>query len=315
MKPRNCLALVVTSVLAIGCASAQAQDGKDVAPAPAPQGPPGQDGPRDELPPEVREAVRQGQEKIRAAADRVREAEKRVADAKAAASGPDDAALKDATSAADEARKALDEAKVEQMKRMVEVEAVRQQHDEMRPGPGGRDGRGDDRMRRRAMGGMGRDDRGPGGPGPSVEERLAQIERAVREMREMFERHGVPQDARERGEREMRERRGDGPPRGDDRGPRGGMGFGGGEPRPMGPGDRPGEPQGPDMRPEGPGRPPVPRPPNAAREEALGKANDMNYARVRELETKLQEVVKALNDSQEALKKAQAELEALKAKK
>jgi hypothetical protein len=152
--------------------------------------------------------------------------------------------------------------------------------------------------------GMGRDPgarrawsekRGPQGPGPSVEERLAQLERAVREMHEMFARHDVPPEMRERAEREMRERRGDRPPMGE-------------------------RVVVLPLAPDGPRRAPVPiapRGPEAAGTFKIEMQRDVAEELKRFAAAQQEQVAslqKQLADTQAQLKKAMDELEALKAK-
>ena len=156
-------------------------------------------------------------------------------------------------------------------------------------------------------GGMGGFGGGPGGPGPSVEQRLEMLERAVREMHEMFERHHVGMEMRRRAEEEMRARA-----------------LGGPDTRPM----QPPPPMGPGAAPPAPPRPPMARP---GAEGAAGGAQLEQEVRklLTALELQGQEAGKALQtsreridelsrqlaDTQAQLKKAQDELDALRAKK
>jgi hypothetical protein len=301
MKPSKCLALVLASGLAIGCAAAGAQDQGGPPPGPPPQEglEPGQ------RPPLAEEAKRH-------LAERIRQAEEKIAQIEQDPNRPAEAGPT-----------------VEGLHRHVEMmrERLAQLDRGEMPGPmgrggpqgpGGPQGRGGPQVPGAEAGpmgrggpgmggrGMGEGMRGPmGGPGPSVEQRLEMLERAFREMHAMFERHMVPPEARERAERAMQERR-EGPP----------------------PDGRPGEGRGPrelgeERRPEAgePGRPgQPPHPPNAAPEvEELKRAlmnqqaemkQALEHTRI-ELETTRHE----LGAAREALKKAQAEIEELRAKK
>jgi len=147
------------------------------------------------------------------------------------------------------------------------------------------------------------------GPGPSVEQRLEQLERAVREMHEMFERHHIDREMRERAEMEMRARA-----------------LGGPDTRPMHPG-------GP-MGPEGPPPGGAPRPPMARGDgRAAPSAEGIDPRELDEMRTQMraqmeethkqmeaahhhiEELSRQLADTQAALKKAQEELETLRPKK
>jgi len=305
MNKRNCLVLVLTSALAIGCASARAQDGQGNGPqggppGPQPQGPPpggpqgqGPQGPRPKMDPA---------EMKRQLTERLAMVEKRIADETSGG-------------------KAFDVEEVDEMKRDAErLRALIARIDKgempfpMRPQG---DGRGDERGARIRRG-DGPDGRPGGppmgdrmrGPGPSVEQRLAMLERAVREMHEMFERHNVPPEARERAEREMRERREGGPPREG----RPGEGPGAG-PRPERPEGGP-PPMGPDQRPGDGERPGTdrPRPPMPPRAGGPGQPNmDEVRKQMEAAHDQVEELRKQLADTQAALKKAQAEIEELRA--
>jgi hypothetical protein len=296
MKTRNCLALALTSVLAIGCASARAQDGPgNPPPGPQPQGPPpggpqgqGRDGPKPQPDPA---------EMKRRMAEKVAMIEKQIADA---TSG----------------NKAADVEEVEQWKRHANMLRERiaqidrgEMPAPMEPrGPGGQrpmDGRRVDFTFTGPQNGPPPGDR-MRGPGPSVEQRLAMLERAVREMHEMFERHNVPPEARERAEREMRDRRDGGPP------PRDGRPGESRPPEGPGAGPRPDAGGPPPMGPDGGERPP--RPPMPPRAGGPGQPNmDEVRKQMEAAHDQVEELRKQLADTQAALKKAQAEIEELRA--
>lgn len=332
MKPRHCLVLVLTSALAIGCAAARAQEGgQDGGTGNPPPGQPPAPAPETRerrRPPQEEDALRRSiEQQIRDAEDQVVEAEARVAKLKTDGLGEKSEQLVAAQRDLEVLR-----VRVKRFRERIEQIAA----EGPRPGRGDRGGgRGgpDDEMKRemermRGLPYAG----GPRvlGPNPhdarlraehlrelasgslvslSVEKRLEMLERAVREMREMFERHNVPPEARERAEREMRDRR-DGPPTGRHEGPRDGQGprgFGGPDTRP-----------GADRPPESSDRPPVPRP-------AMPRF-EMNQAEVEKLRAAMEEQMRAaheqmaamkkqLADAQEALKKAMAEIDELKSKK
>jgi DNA repair exonuclease SbcCD ATPase subunit len=249
-------------------------------------------------------------EQARAAHERVRAAEARAADAKARLAqvvevekkGPDDPAVAEAKKAFEESMRAL--------------EAARADADAFAPhgGPGPFRGKRAKVAPGRGPGGPGMppDHKGPrgrmggfeGGPGPSVEERLAQLERAVREMHAMFERHQVGPEMRQRAEIEMRARA-----------------LGGPDTRPM----HPPQPMGPGApggagAPGGP--PPAPRPPMARPGDRAIDMRAQIEARFEETrkqmevaEQRIADLSRQLADTQAALKKAQEELETLRAKK
>lgn len=138
------------------------------------------------------------------------------------------------------------------------------------------------------------------GPGADVEQRLEQLERAVREMHAMFERHGIAPEMRERAEREMRERR-DGP-------------------SPAG--SRPEEPSSDRRIDSDQERPRPPRTQSAEMEELTRRHAEMAaaYARVRDEESRqlrqqLETARRQIEESRAALERAKAELEEFRAKK
>src|SRR5262245_29423170 len=143
-----------------------------------------------------------------------------------------------------------------------------------------------------------------GGPGPSVEQRLEQLERAVREMHDMFERHHVDEQVRERVEMEMRAR-----------------GLGGPDTRPM----QPGGPMGADAPPHGgaggpagPGgapRPPMARSDVEAMRAQIAQQTEEMRKQMDVAQQRIAELSRQLDDTRAALKKAQEELETLRPKK
>jgi len=340
MKTRHCLALVLTSALAIGCAAARAQDDpQGPPPGPRPMGPPdgAQNGPRPKFDPA--EAKRRLTEKLA-------EAEKAIADVEASKDRAPDAErrLADLRRHAEMLRSRIAQIDKGEMpapmgrgegrgqgdgrgqgmgpddERRRGEERRAQEIVENRDAPGPRDLRDRaERGRRPPMGPDGQPGMNPGGPprgpGASVEQRLEMLERAVREMHEMFAKHDVPPEMRERAEREMRERRPqpDGRP-GENRP---------GENRPFDGPPRPDAGQGPnDARPPQPPRPPTPRPgmppmemSDAERAEVktfLAAKEQEMAAHMRQAAEQMEEMKRQLADTRAALEKAQAELDQLK---
>jgi DNA repair exonuclease SbcCD ATPase subunit len=286
MSKRHCIVLVLTSALAIGCASAHAQDGQNPPPQPQPAGPGGPPpeghGPQMGDPGPQRRAPEE--ERVREAEKRVREAATRVQQLERDGFGPNHPAMVEAKTQVERAQADLERVRAD----VAEMKARRMDdHIRLPMGPGGPDDRRPDGM-------------GPQGR-PSVEQRLAMLERAVREMHEMFERHNVPPEMRERAEREMRERRDGGLPPRDGR-PGEGAGAG---PRPDGPGAGGPPPMAQDLTP----RPPMRR--------MAGGPGQPNMDEVKKQMDAARDMIEALKkqlaDTQEALKKAQAEIEELRA--
>jgi DNA repair exonuclease SbcCD ATPase subunit len=323
MKARHAVILALTTGLALGCASANAQD------APGNPQPEPQPGAPDRPAPDARRDDADAERRKAAMEEHIRAAQARLADSKARL----DQLVEVEKKAADD--KGVLEARAQVARAEAEVATIRAR---LAGGAGGPDGPGGPRgpggpggpgylgggggphgpmgpggpgMRPGGMGPHGRMGR-PGdwdtGPGPSVEQRLEQLERAVREMHEMFERHHVDQAMRERAEMEMR-----------------GRALGGPDTRPM-------HHSGP-MGPEGPPPGGAPRPPMARPEGRGAPAEGADPRELDEMRTQMraqmeethkqmeaanqhiQELSRQLADTQAALKKAQEELDTLRPKK
>jgi hypothetical protein len=309
MNTKSCLALVLTSALAIGCAAANAQDGQNPPPVPQPGGPPpeggGPQGPRPPVDPA--EVKRHLQAKLA-------EVEKKLEEVKAA---------KEDT---EETRRRAEELRFHADRIRDHIAQI--DRGEM-PGPRGLggpagprppmdpDGRPRfegprDAARGRVLDAQGREVEAVvrraqmRATGPSVEQRLEMLERAVRDMHEMFMRHGLPPEARERAEQEMRRRHEGGPP-------------------PMGGEPRPGAGAGEPPRMDKPPRPPAPRPEMPKLEmNDVEKAEVKSFLAAKEAELaahmkqaaqQMEEMKRQLVDARAALEKAQAEIEKLRAEK
>lgn len=323
MKGRHALLLALTTGLAFGCAAARAQDAPGN-PPPAP--PPDKPAPADDgMDARAREEAMR--ERVHAAFERVRAAEARAADARTRldqltknGAGPQHPDVVAANAALDQATRELDEARarVDEIAGPGGPGAFRPRHPRgpMGRGPGG-PGMPPDGMGPRGR--MGRPNEGPPPPPPpSVEERLAQLERAVREMHDMFERHHVDQAMRDRAEQEMRARA-----------------LGGPDTRPMQPGGpmAPGGPGGPQGGGAGAPGGPTPRPPMARPDARAGgtlqpdprAAEEMRaqmeakmqeaHQQMQAAQQRIDDLSHQLADTQAALKKAQDELESLRPKK
>ena len=329
MNSRNCLALAMTAVFAVGCASARAQDDP-------PPGPPPRREARNEVSPEVREEMRETEKRIRALREEFAQTEERLADMQSGGGmGDNHPDVVESRRRLKSARAALERAQAERSKLIVENRIAPQPIDlEFGSSQNGRNLRDAAReqlhielMRdghRRPQG------QGPGAnvPRPTLEQRMEQLERAVREMHSMFERHNVAPEARERAEREMRERREEqhhaGRPGEGNRGAevgrpgepvRPGEGDRGGE------GGRPGERGAPSREAGGERpRPPMPRAEARTKDGRLGveiTTPSMDEAR-KQLEharAEMDTMRRQLEEQRAAMEKMRAEIEELRAKK
>jgi hypothetical protein len=281
MRIRHCLALTVACAVALGCASARAQEeprGPDH-PPPVDRPPPGRVG----GPPPMGPGPTDGRQMKRHMGVALEELERAIA------------ALE-----ADPNRSPEGTRRLEEMKRHAEVVRDRMARDDrdaaLRGERDPRHGEG------RAV------DRRPGGAG-SIEQRVEMLERAVREMHEMFERRHVGAELRQQAEHELRARMQAGPPPGERPAPRPGDEAAGPPPQ------RPDQP-----RPPMPPRQPRPEPQAEQRElrADMQKVMEDAHAQMEQARRQFEEAMAAmrrqLDDTQSALKKAEAEIESLKAK-
>jgi hypothetical protein len=299
MLIRHVLTLALVPALALGCRHARAQ----------------QDDDEDRRDPAVRPVparkLAESEDRIHDAEIAMQDCEARVAQLRQVERRPDDdPELVKARAQREEARRQLDRFREKHQETQKRHDAEMAKHrdavvelrsrleSESRSREAKRELPQDERSRRPEF----------GGAGPSMEQRLEALERAVREMHEMFAQHGFGPQMRDQIEREMRERRAEdrvrkGPP-----------------PARLSAG----------RAPAGAAPPPPPNLPPAGREEPASPMSAADVERMKaevqramsdaqdqmaEMRKQLADTRAALAGAQEELKKAEAELEAARSKK